>query len=541
MRFDDILKAVGEFGPYQRWIFILICLPIIFIGISDVNNALLLYSPKHRCTTHIVYNTTRSYTEDSTQPSGNLTEGFTLNTDNDACFRQVINSSDQKSLKQPCRTWTYDQSVFIETFVTEHNLVCDDANIKTYIQILMYSGALIGSLTQGYFADRLGRQRMMCCSLAIVFASGLASAWSPNYFVFALLRFIQILASRGVYISSFILAIEIVGPSKRQWSGFLFNYSYSAGIGILAGIGYGLRHWKYIQIACTGPMVLFVVYWWIIPESPRWLISQGKKDQARKTVVKMAQSNKCLNCVPPVADFYEKTEKHDRKKHSILHYFKQRSLLFQSLVIFFNSFLVFHCFFGFTLNTGNLAGNFYLNILLSGLADFPGFTIPLLTVSRLGRKKLYILGMVVGGLSLLGSGTVFVIVTGDLKIASIILAMIGKTGMAVGFCVIYIWSAELFPTVVRSSGMGIITSMGNLGYMTVPAVTRLAALVPGRVGRAIPLFVLGSLCLIAALTTLILPETQKVYLPETLGHAKALKRGNQINKEKLHDKRITLT
>ncbi|XP_033740110.1 organic cation transporter protein-like isoform X2 [Pecten maximus] len=425
----------------------------------------------------------------------------------------------------------------------KHNLVCEDANIPAYIQIFMYSGALTGSLFQGFFADRFGRQRMICYGLFFVFVSGLASAWSPNYYIFAILRFIQIMTSRGVYISSFILAIEMVGPSKRQWAGFLFNYPYSAGIALLAGIGYGLRHWQYIQIACTAPIILFVVYWWVIPESPRWLISQGKIDQARKTVLKMAASSNTINCVPLPADMHEKTERNVNKKQGIVDYFKRRSLLCQSLVIFFNCFVVFHCFFGFTLNTGNLAGSFHLNVLLSGLADLPGYTIALLSAGRMGRKKLYILGMVVAGLSLLGSGAISVLATEDFKIASIVLAMIGKIGMAVGFSVIYIWSAELFPTVVRNTGMGLSTSLGNLGYMAAPAVARLGTVVPGRMGNAVPIFVFGFLCLIAAFMTLILPETQNAHLPETVAHSKAMNREirYKLGKKEPLDERINLS
>ncbi|XP_060070271.1 organic cation transporter protein-like [Ylistrum balloti] len=524
MRFDDILKAVGEFGPYQRRIYILVCLPIIFIGVSDVNNALLLFSPKHRCDDYNVFSNSQGYSEGSNEQYANFTEQFLQYEEANVCFTHLFNSTDKLFDPQPCTAWVYDQSVFLETFVSKHDLVCEDADIPTYMQILMYSGALAGSLTQGFFADRFGRQRVICYSLAIVFVSGLISAWSPNYYAFTLLRFFQIMASRGVYISSFILAIEMVGPSKRQWAGFLFNYPYSAGIALLAGIGYGLRHWKYIQIACTAPMLLFAIYWWIIPESPRWLIHRGKIDQARKTVLKMAASSNTMNCVPSHADMFEKTEKRLQKKQSIFDYFKRRSLLCQSIVIFFNFFVVFHCFYGFTLNIGNLAGNFYLNLLLGGIVDFLGYTITLLSAGRIGRKKMYISGMAVAGLSLLGSGVTSVLATAGLKFISVVLAMIGKIGMAVGYSVIYMWSAELFPTAVRNTGMGMSTSMGNMGYMAAPGVARLILVVPGRVGRAVPLFVFSFLCLFAAIMTLALPETQNMNLPETVAHAKAMKR-----------------
>jgi len=48
MQFDEILKAIGEFGPYQRLVYFLLCLPAVFIGMHNVNAALILYEPNHR-------------------------------------------------------------------------------------------------------------------------------------------------------------------------------------------------------------------------------------------------------------------------------------------------------------------------------------------------------------------------------------------------------------------------------------------------------------------------------------------------------------
>ena len=54
-------------------------------------------------------------------------------------------------------------------------------------------------------------------------------------------------------------------------------------------------------------------------------------------------------------------------------------------------------YYGLSLNSGNLAGNFYLNFFLVGLVEFPAYTVCLLFLDRLGRKKLHVTCMIVGG------------------------------------------------------------------------------------------------------------------------------------------------
>ncbi|KAK7108047.1 hypothetical protein V1264_015849 [Littorina saxatilis] len=60
---------------------------------------------------------------------------------------------------------------------------------------------------------------------------------------------------------------------------------------ILAGLSYVLRDWRHLQLAGSLPPVIFLVYWWIVPESPRWLVSKGRVDEAMVTLSKVARVN----------------------------------------------------------------------------------------------------------------------------------------------------------------------------------------------------------------------------------------------------------
>ena len=56
-------------------------------------------------------------------------------------------------------------------------------------------------------------------------------------------------------------------------------------------------------------------------------------------------------------------------------------------------------YYGLSLNTGNLSGDFYLNFFLSGLAEFPAYTICVIFLDKTGRKPLHVLCMVLGGVA----------------------------------------------------------------------------------------------------------------------------------------------
>lgn len=67
-------------------------------------------------------------------------------------------------------------------------------------------------------------------------------------------------------------------------------------------------------------------------------------------------------------------------------------------------------YYGLSLNSGNLGGNFYMNFFLSGLVEFPAYTIVLLLLDRVGRKRLHCICMIVGGTTCLC--TIFTITYG---------------------------------------------------------------------------------------------------------------------------------
>ncbi|XP_052087784.1 organic cation transporter protein-like isoform X2 [Mytilus californianus] len=196
--------------------------------------------------------------------------------------------------------------------------------------------------------------------------------------------------------------------------------------------------------------------------------------------------------------------------------FTNRVLLFRTLIIFFNWIGISMGYYGLSLSTHNLSGNFYLNFILSGITEFIAYTLCLVFLDRVGRKKFHASCVIIGGFACLSTIFTMLYAEESLQPITVALSMFGKTGIAASFACIYVWAAELYPTVVRNTGIGIGCSFGNIGAMISPYIADINKLITGNLGRALPFVIFGSLSILAGILSLWLPETLNHNLPETI-------------------------
>ncbi|KAK3593131.1 hypothetical protein CHS0354_018261 [Potamilus streckersoni] len=318
--------------------------------------------------------------------------------------------------------------------------------------------------------------------------------------------------------------MELVGPSKRLWAGIVSEYFSAVGELVVGGIAYTVRDWKYIELITGASCAIYLLYWWFIPESPRWLLSKGRIEEAEAILQYAAKVNKVTIPDKLLDQDILNTKVAEGKLWDI---FSSRVVLLRTLIIFFNWMVVSMVYYELSLNTGNLGGDLYLNFIITGLVEFPAYTLCILLLNRLGRKKVYCSSMLLGGIACLS--TIFTVLFGgdELQPCTVTLAMIGKTGVAAAFAVIHIFSAELYPTSLRNSLMGASSSFARIGGMLAPYATDLGKLAGGDFGRGLPLMTSGIACVAAGLLSLFLPETLNKHLPETLEDWKQFGKSNR--------------
>lgn len=155
-------------------------------------------------------------------------------------------------------------------------------------------------------------------------------------------------STSGVFLVAYCLAVEMVGKESRLYAGIFIQMFFSGGYMMIGGISYFISDWRWFQTAITVPGLLFLSYWFFIPESTRWLLGNEKREQAIQQINKVAKANKLV--VPQ--EVLEKLEgekeaKEERgKKPSLIDLFKTPNLRTKSLLIFFDWFVISGTYYG---------------------------------------------------------------------------------------------------------------------------------------------------------------------------------------------------
>jgi hypothetical protein len=95
-----------------------------------------------------------------------------------------------------------------------------------------------------------------------------------------------------MYSISFVLLLEITVPKDRLFATNILAYAFSIGQIILVGLAYYFKNWLKIQWALAVYLIPFLWYYWMVPESPRWLLSMNRVQHARLVIEKIARVNR---------------------------------------------------------------------------------------------------------------------------------------------------------------------------------------------------------------------------------------------------------
>ncbi|KAJ8314602.1 hypothetical protein KUTeg_006752 [Tegillarca granosa] len=327
-------------------------------------------------------------------------------------------------------------------------------------------------------------------------------AWSPNIYVFSVIHFLTGFSGIAYFSIAVISVLELVGPTKRTMAGLVIEMVWSVGMMILCTVAYFIRNWRHLQIAVSAPSFVLLFYWMFIPESPRWLLAKGRKNDALQILKKMALVNK-TELPDKLGDIECETR-----------------LGFKEVVFALLRLVTAMAYFGLTYNVGRIAGDLYANFLLTTVVEFMGYMLCLILSSKCGRKPVMVGSLVLAGLAVIVS----VVYISASQWATVALSMIGKCGVSASFGNVFVYTPELFPTNVRSFVTGSCNTGARIGTLISPYIVNIADFVPGHFGTSIAYIIFGGCTVSIGLTCMILPETLNSYLPETLEEAVNLQR-----------------
>ncbi|KAM8772704.1 solute carrier family 22 member 7-like [Acanthopagrus schlegelii] len=518
MKFENVLADINGFGRFQIMIIVISFIGRFTLPCHFMLNNFVAAVPSHHCDISSI---------DDGGLFGNLSHeeklivSIPVQRDGtpSSCqmfagpqYHLLLNSSNISELPTvPCQTgWVYDNTTFKSTLTSEWDLVCDRRGKNKATATIFFIGVMFGAMTFGSLSDRFGRRIMLLVSYVSGMLFAVVSAFSTTYVMFAVLRFFTGFCITGIVIVSSVLSVEWVDIEHRKLVGVIDSLSWTFGNTVFALIAYFVNDWRWLIVSVTSPLILAIITWRWMPESARWLIANGKLEQAQMYLKKCAKMNQAEKSVDKlkteVLSIIVVTEKRDRAYSylDLMRTPKMRKLALCTGTVWF---CVATTFYGISFNITGFGLNIYLTQFTYALIELPAKVSVYFLLDKIGRRSTEVGALLLAAISL----GINIVVPKDMSVVITVVAVIGKGFSSASFGTIVLYSSELYPTVVRQNGMGYNSFMARLGVAVAPMILLL-----DEVWKDLPQVVLCSAAVLGGLVARTLAETRKRCLPETI-------------------------
>ncbi|XP_031178279.1 solute carrier family 22 member 16 isoform X3 [Sander lucioperca] len=549
MTVERIFDELGHFNRYQACLYFAAVFQAIACGIHYLASVFLVQTPNFVCSvpgniTDVLYGNLTGFSLEDILPifksdTGPLVvrtaEGEQWELSRCRCALRInpknftYDFDGNKTVKACDGNFVYDLTEIYQSIVTDWDLVCEDEWLAKMCQPTFMLGVLVGALVFGDIADRVGRVRILMFTSLCQFGFGVSVAFSGNYYFFLVLRFLLAMVSSGYLVVVFVYVTEFTGIKVRTWTSMHVHAAFAVGIMVVALTGYLVRVWWIYQIilsTCTSPFLLLC---WKFPETPFYLMAKGRYKETQTLLDAIARFNR-LECRLKVQELLEPEERENgkalleeaeqrpsqpEKKLSILDLFGSWRMAGRTCTVWAIWFIGSLGYYVFSLGSVNLGGNQYVNLFLAGAVELPSYLVGCFAMDRIGRKKTCAPALLLAGVACM----LIIVVPADIEALAIALCMTGKFAIAIAFGLIYLYTCELYPTIIRSLAVGSGSTMCRVGSVVAPFCVYLAD-----IWTYLPQLIVGILAFIIGVLTLLLPETLGRPLTTTLEEAEALGR-----------------
>uniref|UniRef100_A0A3Q3WS34 Major facilitator superfamily (MFS) profile domain-containing protein n=1 Tax=Mola mola TaxID=94237 RepID=A0A3Q3WS34_MOLML len=459
--YDDKTAFLGQCGRFQLINFLLLCASIVPNGIVVFSIVFVADVPSHHCLV----------------PDVNLTQEWR-------------NSTIPNKQEGCVDGWSYSKDIYQSTIVTEFDLVCNEQWKQPFTSTVFFLGVLCGSFFSGQISDRFGRKPVLFSAIAIQSVIIVAQIFSPSWTIFCILFFITGIGRISSYVSAFVLGTEILsGKVRVLFSSLGVCVSFAIGYMLLPLFAYFLRDWKSLLFSIFLPTLLYVPLWWVIPESPRWLVTQGRVAEAEAIMRKAARLNK-VEAPLVIFEDYTTLVSPEEAMGVLKNAYVSTIHLVRDMFTFSTG------YYGLSLNTSRLHADPYISSFMSAAIEIPAYVFIWLALRSF--------------ISSFCSLTHYFLPQLGLSYLAVALEMLGKFAVTAGASAIYVVTAELYPTVLRNTATGTCSILSRIGGSTAPFLFKLSIYF-----NYLPYIILGTLAVGSIIALFFLPETFGKPLPQS--------------------------
>lgn len=359
-------------------------------------------------------------------------------------------------------------------------------------------GMIPGVLIWGPIADKIGRRKVATLSLASYGVIALLSVIAPSYIFLLIIRIVSGFLFAGIYTVTFPYFLELMPTRLRGRATVLLSVGWPIGILLALGatVAFGSWGWRAVVLAsAVACMWLFVIRAWV-PESPHWLASKGRDEEAavvlRKLGVEVAEGTR-----------FKSEEATSGNPIKLV----QRPLLRITVRMLIVNFAFNWGYWGLQVWLPTLLQERGLSlsaslgfVALSAVFMIPGYIVASFLTTRWGRRPVFLLfigGAIAGGILFALSWDI-----ASLNVANFVLSFFILGGWGIWNT----WNGELYPTALRNTGFSWATSAQLLSNAIAPAV--IGVLLAGAASFVATVLFIVAFLVVTFLAAMTLPETE---------------------------------
>ena len=346
---------------------------------------------------------------------------------------------------------------------SSYTLLGSNDNFHGYVVVgSALFGTIFGALFGGYPTDKLGRKKTLIWIGILYTVSATGSALVSDPWLFAFYRFLGGIGVGASTIAAPAYISEIASSKNRGALVATYQFNIVFGIFVAFVTNYliatyvTLDTWRWMIGIEAFPALIYTLTVFSIPKSPRWLVLNGKNQEAILVIQKIhpnSEATKIINDIKALDD-YTLSESIFQKKY-------KRVIFLAFAVAFFNQFSGINAFLYYSKRIFEEAGLGDQAALLGsigvGIANLVFTLLGMYLIDKLGRRLLMIIGSIGYIISLLFVSLAFFFNWNGMVLPISLFLFIGAHAIGQG-AIIWVFISEIFPNKVRSYGQAIGTS-----------------------------------------------------------------------------------
>lgn len=468
---DEVFLYIGGFGRFQILLDALFC----FISVPMSYQIILMY--------FLTIN-----------PHWSCVDGSTVCT-----FNGTFPNDDKRRCDMPRTEWKFTEDRDF-SIVTEFEVYCGKEWILHLNSSILFAGWGLGAFFMGWVGNKYGRKTVLFPSILAILIVGFLSSFLQNLLLIIVSRLVIGFCIPGTMYCMFLLISELVSDQKRALASLLIWVMLPIAFSILALKGYFIQRWRTLSMACTAPYIPILFFYKFVPDSFKWQLSQGRREEAKKTIDRIAEWNK--RRLPSHVRIERPKDDSTPSNNPFDIFMRTKKIACNSTLLSVIWLFLGMVYYGLYFAADDLGGSPYRDLFILSISEVPSTFLAIDLCNRFGRKPATLCPLLLAAISCLLIA--ILPLDGPGRMEKVIIGMLGKLFLATSFNSITTWSVEIFPVDICSGGIGFLQMSSRIGSGTAPWIAKCLKIL----SKDLPFIAMGMASLGGFVLGIWLPETK---------------------------------